>query len=107
MVNTGIALKVPVPKIKSPLPAPEASVMFPATVSELAPPSCLRRTRDVPLAPPIVKLPATAAVPDIILTSVALVEKTLSALVGTVPRLQFAAVAHDAVFVPVKLLVWA
>jgi hypothetical protein len=107
MVNTGIALKVPVPKIKSPLPAPEASVMFPATVSELPPPSCLRRTRDVPLAPPIVKLPATAAVPDVILTSVALVEKTLSVLVGTVPRLQFAAVAHDAVFVPVKLLVWA
>jgi len=76
--------------------------------TELDPPSCNKRTRDVvPLAPPMVRLPATAAVPDVILTSVPLVEKTLSELVGTVPRLQFVAVAHDVAVAPVKLLVWA
>jgi len=54
----------------------------------------------------MVRLPVCAAVPRMRIW-VALVENTVSALVGTLPWLQFVAVAHEPVEAPMKLLVWA
>jgi hypothetical protein len=105
-VRVGVATRVPVPIVKEALPEPGARVIFPLTLSELVAPSCLRSTVEDPVAPPMVRLPATAAVADI-RTSVPLLDKTSWALVGTVPKLQLELADHWLLVAPVKELFWA
>jgi hypothetical protein len=57
-------------------------------------------TAEDPVAPPMVRLPACAAVP-LMRTWVPLVENTSCALMGTLPKLQFVAVAHVLLEAPV------